>query len=227
VTDADFAANQAIRKTIEKAFPSHVILSEEDPRPSASVRSAENIWVIDPLDGTNNFARGYPVYAVSIALVQRGQLVVGVVHDPLRAETYSAMRGGGAFLNGKRLQVSQVSRFDESVLGFELSHAQELRERGLAWFARLGSRSVTARIGGSAALSLCYVAAGRLDGYLHLSLNPWDVAAGLLMIREAGGRVTHMDGRSATLDGGDYVAANRKFLPVILKAIKELQAEEK
>ncbi|MGE5141080.1 MAG: inositol monophosphatase family protein [Rudaea sp.] len=226
VTDADFAANRAIRSTIERALPDHLILSEEDPRPAVSLQRAENIWIVDPLDGTNNYSRGFPVFAVSIALATRGRLSVGVVYDPLRDETFYATREGGAFLDGVRLQVSQVSRFDESVVGFELSHAQLLRERGLRWFADLGSRCVTARIGGSAALSLCYIAAGRMDAYFHLSLNPWDVAAGILMVREAGGRVTHLDGRAASLEGGGYLAANRRFLSVMLQAIRELRARD-
>ncbi len=226
VTDADFAANRAVRTTIEKAFPTHAILSEEDAAPAVSVRAAENIWIVDPLDGTTNYSRGYPVYAVSIALAQHGQGKVGVVYDPLRDECFSAVTGRGAFLNDRPIQVSQVSRFENAVWGFELSHAQELRERGLNWFARLGAQSVTARIGGSAALSFCYVAAARLDGYMHLSLNSWDVAAGILIAREAGARVTHLDGSTASLNGGSYLAANRKFLPVILKAIRELQAQD-
>ncbi len=223
VTDADFAANQAIRSTIEKAFPTHTILSEEDPLPSVSISSTENIWIIDPLDGTTNYSRGYPVYAVSIALAQRGQARVGVVYDPLRDECFWAVSGQGAFLNGNPIYVSQVSRIENAVLGFELSHDQTLRERGMNWFAQLGSRCVTARIGGSAALSFAYIAAGRLDSYLHLSLNSWDVAAGILLARESGARVTHLDGRSASLNGGGYVAANRKFILVMLKAIQELQ----
>jgi myo-inositol-1(or 4)-monophosphatase len=166
------------------------------------------------------------VFAVSIALATRGRLSVGVVYDPVRDETFYATREGGAFLDGVRLQVSQVSRLDESVIGFELSHAQPLRERGLRWFADLGSHSVTARIGGSAALSLCYIAAGRMDAYFHLSLNPWDVAAGILLVREAGGRVTHLDGRAASLEGGGYLAANRRFLSVMLQTLRELEARD-
>ncbi|MGB8645540.1 MAG: inositol monophosphatase family protein [Anaerolineae bacterium] len=226
VTDADFAANRAVRAALEKAFPDHAILSEEDPHPGVSVQSAENIWVLDPLDGTTNYSRGYPVYAVSLALARRGQPQVGVIYDPLRDECYHAVRGHGAFLNDTPIRVSQVHRFEDAMLGYELSHEQGLRERGLNWFARLVTPSMTARIGGSAALSLCYIAAGRMDGYFHLSLNPWDVAAGILLVREAGGRVTHLDGSAATLRGGGYLAGNRKFLPVMLKAIRELQAGE-
>lgn len=226
VTDADFAANRAVRATIEKAFPTHVILSEEDPLPAVSIRAADNIWIVDPLDGTTNYSRGFPLYSVSVSFAQRGKGQVGVIYDPLRNECFWGVRGKGAFLNGRPLTVSQVSQFQDAVIGFELSHPQDLRERGLDWFARLGSQSVTARIGGSAALSFCYIAAARLDGYLHLSLNPWDVAAGIVIAREAGARVTHLDGSAATLDGGGYLVANRKFLPVMLKAIRQLQARK-
>ncbi|MGE5139939.1 MAG: inositol monophosphatase family protein, partial [Rudaea sp.] len=177
------------------------------------------------LDGTTNYSRGYPVYSVSIALAQQGRGRVGVVYDPLRDECFYAREGSGAFLNGMPLRVSQVNKFENALFGFELSHDQALRERGLQWFARLGSQSVTARIGGSAALSFCYIAAARLDGYMHLSLNPWDVAAGIVIAREAGARVTHLDGSSASLEGGAYMAANRKFLPVMLKAVQELEAQ--
>ncbi len=226
VTDADLAANRAIRTALEKAFPDHIILSEEDPLPSVSIKRAENIWILDPLDGTTNYSRGFPVYAVSLALAQKGQAQVGVIYDPLRDECFSAVRGQGAFLNGRPIHVSQVRRFQDAIFGFELSHEQGLRERGLAWFARLGAQSVTARIGGSAALSLAYIAAGRMDGYMHLSLNSWDVAAGILIAREAGARVTHLDGSAASLNGGAYLAANSKFLSVMLQAVRELQAEE-
>ncbi len=226
VTDADLAANRAIRAALEKAFPTHVILSEEDPLPSVSIKRAENIWILDPLDGTTNYSRGFPVYAVSLALARKGQAQVGVIYDPLRDECFSAVRGQGAFLNNRPIHVSQITRFQDAIFGFELSHEQSLRERGLGWFARLGAQSVTARIGGSAALSLAYIAAGRMDGYMHLSLNSWDVAAGILIAREAGARVTHLDGSAASLNGGAYLAANSKFLSVMLQAVRELQAEE-
>jgi myo-inositol-1(or 4)-monophosphatase len=224
VTDADFAANKAIRGILERAFPAHAILSEEDPRPEMSLRKSEFLWIVDPLDGTTNYSRGYPVFTVSVALAQNGRGFVGVVYDPLLDECFYATRGGGAFLNGAAIQASLVAKFEQAMLGFELARDQDLRERGLDWFAQLASRTLTGRIGGSAALSICFVGAGRLDGYLHLSLSPWDVAAGILIAREAGARVTHLDGRAATLRGGAYLAGNRKIFPSLLRAVRELEA---
>lgn len=220
VTDADLAANAAIRRTLERAFPAHAILSEEDPEPEAS--KPEFLWIVDPLDGTTNYSRGFPAFSVSIGLAQNARATVGVVYDPLLDECFYATRSNGAFLDGKPIQVSLVSKLDQALLGFELAREQELRERGLNWFARLGSRTMTARIGGSAALSFCYVAAGRLDAYMHLALSPWDVGAGILIAREAGARVTHLDGRAATLQGGGYLAGNRRLFPSLLRAVRQL-----
>lgn len=225
VTDADFAANEAIGGILKRAFPSHAILSEEDSHPDVSLRHSEFLWIVDPLDGTTNYSRGYPVFSVSVALAQRGRALVGVVFDPLLDECFYASRGGGAFLNGTRIQTSLIGKLENALMGFELARDQELRERGLAWFAQLASRTMTGRIGGSAAMSICYVGAGRLDAYLHLSLNSWDVAAGILIAREAGARVTHLDGSAATLRGGAYLAANRKLFPSLLRAVRKLEAK--
>jgi myo-inositol-1(or 4)-monophosphatase len=224
VTDADFAADQAIRGILQRNFPTHAVLSEEDPPPEASLSRSEFLWIVDPLDGTTNYARGYPVFSVSVALAQRGRGLIGVVYDPLQDECFYASRGGGAFLNGARIQTSLVSKFEHALIGSELAREQDLRERGLAWFAQLTSHTMSGRIGGSAAMSICYVAAGRLDAYLHLLLSPWDVAAGILIAREAGARVTHLDGRAATLRGGAYLVGNRKLFRSLLRAVRELEA---
>jgi myo-inositol-1(or 4)-monophosphatase len=223
VTDADFAANKTIHGILERAFPTHAILSEEDPHPDISLNKSEFLWIVDPLDGTTNYSRGFPVFSVSVALSNKGQGLVGVVYDPLLDECFYATRGGGAFLNGAKIQASLIAKLEQGVLGFELAREQELRERGLNWFAQLSSRTVTARIGGSAALSICYVGAGRLDAYMHLSLSPWDIAAAILIAREAGARVTHLDGRAATLRGGGYLAGNRKIFPALIRAVRELE----
>jgi myo-inositol-1(or 4)-monophosphatase len=224
VTDADFAANKTIRGILERAFPTHSILSEEDLHPDISLHKSEFLWIVDPLDGTTNYSRGFPVFAVSVGLAHKGQGLVGVVYDPLLDECFYATRGGGAFLNGAPIRASLIAKLEQGLLGFELARDQELRERGLNWFAQLSSRTMTARIGGSAALSICYVGAGRLDAYLHLSLSPWDIAAAILIAREAGARVTHLDGRSATIRGGAYLAGNRKIFPSFLRAVRELEA---
>ncbi len=216
VTDADFAADRAARAILQHAFPNHGILSEEDKTPPPDT---DFLWMIDPLDGTTNYSRRIPIFSVSLALTQRGQPLVGVVYDPLRAECFFAERKGGAFLNGQRIHASRVDSFDQAVIGYELAREQTLRERGLKLFAHLAAQSVTARVGGSAALSLCYVGAGRLDAYMQLTLSPWDVAAGILIAREGGARVTHPDGTPATLHGGAYLAGAPKLFPKFLEQI--------
>ncbi len=223
VTDADFAANRAIQDILRKEFPAHAVLSEEDAHPEAQITRTEFLWIVDPLDGTTNYARGYPVYAVSIALAERGRAQVGVVYDPLRDECFYATRGEGAFLNGVKIQASQVSKLENAAIGFELPREQTLREQGLRWFASLVARSTTGRIGGSAALSICYVGTGRLDAYFHPSLSPWDVAAAILIAREGGARVTHLDGRAATLRGGGYLVASKKFFPAMFREVSKLK----
>jgi myo-inositol-1(or 4)-monophosphatase len=217
VTDADFAADRAARTILHRAFPEHAVLSEEDTAPP---RRAEYTWVMDPLDGTTNYARRIPIFCVSIALVRRGQPLVGVVYDPLRRECFFAERGRGAFLNGVRLHASKTASFEDAVIGYELARAPSLRTLGMKMFAHFASQSVTARVGGSAALSLCYIGAGRLDTYMQLTLSSWDVAAGILIAREAGARVTHLDGKPATLKGGAYLAGAPKLFPEFLKQIK-------
>ncbi len=224
VTDADFAANRAARVVLERAFPAHAILSEEDPAP---VTNAEFTWMIDPLDGTTNYARRLPIFAVSIALTRRGQPLLGVVYDPVRRECFYAERGRGAFLNGQAVRASRVASIADAVVGFELARMPPLRARGLALFSRLERASVTARIGGAAALSLCYVGAGRLDAYLQLSLAPWDVAAGILFVREGGGRVAHLDGSTATLRGGGYVAAAPRLFDGYLDQLRQWNGDAK
>ncbi len=224
VTDADLAANRAIYDILHKEFPEHSILSEEDPHPELRIRRGECLWIVDPLDGTTNYSRGYPVYSVSLALVEHGRPQVGVVYDPLRDECYYATQGEGAFLNGAKIQASRISKIEDTVIGTELPRDQELRERGMRLFSGLAARCMSARLGGSAALSLCYVGAGHLDAYFHLDLHTWDVAAGILIAREAGARVTHFDGRAATVQGGTYLLANRRFFPAFIRTIKELEA---
>lgn len=216
VTDADLAANRIVRRAIERAFPSHTILSEEDPAPTTR---AEYVWMIDPLDGTTNYARRIPIFSVSLALTRRGSPIMGIVVDPMRRECFFAERGRGAYLNGVRIHASRRAHLAEAVVGFELARDPALRARGFHLFERLARQATTARIGGSAALSLCYIGAGRLDTYLQLTLQPWDVAAGILIAREGGGKVTHFDGSPATLAGGAYLAAAPKLYPAYFKQL--------
>jgi myo-inositol-1(or 4)-monophosphatase len=169
---------------------------------------ALNVWVIDPLDGTTNYSRGLYPFCTSIALYQGGAVHVGVVYDPIRNEMFAAERGRGATLNGKPIHVSTRSTLIDAVIGTEWARAIPIRRRTSAVFARLLEHVMTGRASGSAAISLCSVAAGRLDGYIHLSLAPWDVAAAALIVEEAGGNVTTPDGTPWDVHCQAYVGSN-------------------
>lgn len=220
VTDADYAADRATRRVLAQEFSKYSIRSEEDAVPPAQ---SEYVWLLDPLDGTTNYARGFPIFSVSLALVHRGQPIVGVVYDPLRRECFFAERGHGAFLNGKQIHASRVSSLEQAIVGSEIPRDPAARALGLKILSAVATPATTARLGGSAALSLCYIAAGRLDTYHQPTLSPWDVAAGILIVREAGGRVTHFDGRAATLRGGGYLAAGPKIFSLFLETVKQFR----
>jgi myo-inositol-1(or 4)-monophosphatase len=207
VTDADRLSERAIVEVIRKCFPQHQILAEEGGLKSDS-RSAYR-WIIDPLDGTTNFAHGYPAYCVSIGLEYDGALLLGVVLDPTRDELFVAEVGGGASLNGRRLRASSTQKLDEALLvtGFAYD-IRETSQNNLDHFARFALRVQGLRRTGTAALDLCYVAAGRFDGFWELKLNPWDTAAGVLMVREAGGRVTDFSGLPFSIYGQQMAASN-------------------
>jgi myo-inositol-1(or 4)-monophosphatase len=195
VTEADLASEQLIVERVRSYHPRHAILAEEagDVTPAGGGAS-EFKWIVDPLDGTTNYAHGYPVFCVSIALEHEGRVVVGVVYDPLRDELFAAERGEGATLNGRRARVSDTSDLNRALLctGFPY----DVRERGdfARHFRNFIMSAQSVRRDGAAALDLAYVAAGRFDGFYEEGLRPWDVAAGVLLVEEAGGRVTHYDG---------------------------------
>ena len=191
VTDADLAAEEAIIKTIRARFPDHALLTEEG---GESAGDAPFVWVIDPLDGTTNYSRRFPTFCVSIGLVHQGQLTLGAVYDPLHDHLFVAERGRGATLNSDPLQVSAFDQVDRAVLGLDWAHTQKDRHEIVARLGRVAPACRTVRGIGSAALGLCYVAAGWLDAYFHINLQPWDMAAGLLLIQEAGGRLTNLQG---------------------------------
>lgn len=210
VTDADFTAQAVILTRLRGAFPAHAILSEEG-RHDFDLTGPTPTWIIDPLDGTTNYARRLPVFAVSIALACDGVVQVGAIHDPLRRETLTAARGGGAWLQRPRarpqpLRVSAVTDLAEAVLGLDWAREPERRALTLAALRRLAPRCRTVRATGSAALGLAYVAAGIMDGYYHHMLQPWDVAAAALLITEAGGVLTTPAGAPWHL-GDSQVAA--------------------
>lgn len=189
VTEADLNAERAIVGTIRARFPGHGFRTEE-----SFDEQAEFLWFVDPLDGTTNFTRGYPTFSVSLALRHGNKTLVGVVCDPLRKFLFTARSGQGAWLNGRRLEVSERSSLEEAVLGLDWARAPAVRERSVACVAALAPHVATLRTSGSAVLTLCSVAAGWLEGYFNLALYDWDVAAAELFIREAGGQVTDLRG---------------------------------
>lgn len=227
VTDADFAADRTIRKILLAQFPADRFMSEEGDAAEckrlwaqAKASDSVNLWIVDPLDGTTNYSRNMYPFCVSIALYRAGAVQAGAVYDPIRKEMFSAERGRGAWLNGKPLHVSSKNNLEEAVVGAEWGRAPQVRRRTAAIFARIVDQAMTGRAYGSAALSLCALAAGRLDGYIHLSLAPWDVAAAALIVDEAGGKVTNPAGAPWNVHSKAYVASNRRLHTRLLKYFK-------
>ncbi len=221
VTDADRRSEQAIIDVIRKPFPTHRVLAEERGEQAGS--DLEYQWVIDPLDGTTNFAHGYPAYCVSIGVEYRGNPILGIVLDPTRQELFLAEAGCGASLNGTPLHVSRTSTLNSALLvtGFAYD-IRESPENNLNHFSRFALRAQGMRRTGTAALDLCYVAAGRFDGFWELKLHPWDTAAGLIMVLEAGGLVTGFNGEPFSIHQQAIVASNglihEEMLEVLRKA---------
>ena len=206
VTSIDRASEQAIIRILKKAFPGHTVKAEESaPRTAAS----DCQWLIDPLDGTSNYIHQFPMFSVSIALMQSGVLEVGVVYDPQRKEFFTARRGHGAYLNGRRIRVSRHPMLKEAMLatGFPF-RAKRLFPLYLESFRQLFLETGTIRRAGSAALDLAYTACGRVDGFWEMALSPWDMAAGALLIKEAGGKVSDFFGESNYLTTGHIAAGN-------------------
>jgi myo-inositol-1(or 4)-monophosphatase len=217
VSQVDHLAEEAIVEVIHDHYPEHAILAEERGQQGAH----EYQWIIDPLDGTTNYLHGFPVFAVSIAVAHKGQLEHGVVYDPLRQEIFTASRGQGAQLDGRRMRVSKRASLRHSLIatGFPYRGHKPQLSRYLAMLEAVIEASAGVRRPGSAALDLCYVAAGRVDGFWELGLNTWDVAAGALMIREAGGRVSDFRGTDGFLASGDIVAGNPKIYAALSKLL--------
>jgi myo-inositol-1(or 4)-monophosphatase len=223
-TEVDRAAEAEALREIRRAFPDHSILAEES---GASGTHSRFTWVIDPLDGTSNYLRGFPHYAVSIAQLDRGEPVLGVVYDPVRDELFVAARGSGATLNERKIRVSQRLGLEGALVATGLPYRQRQHLNAqLGMLRALLGAAEDIRRTGSAALDLCYVACGRLDGFFEIGLKPWDIAAGALMVREAGGRVTDFRGEAGFMQSGNVVAANLKVGDAMLAAIRpELSPE--
>ncbi|MGD2074719.1 MAG: inositol-1-monophosphatase [Gammaproteobacteria bacterium] len=218
VSEADRQAEAEIIAVIRKAYPNHSVLAEES---GGHGGSEEFQWIIDPLDGTTNFLHGFPQFAVSIGLKHKGRLDQGVVYDPLRQELFTASRGSGAYLDNRRIRVSRQTSLNGALLGtgFPYKNQQHL-DAYLNMFRALIADTAGIRRPGSAALDLAYVAAGRLDGFWELGLRPWDMAAGVLLIHEAGGLVGDLAGGHSYLENGNVVAATPKLFPAMLREIR-------
>ena len=220
VSEVDRQAEHAIIDILKRAYPDHQFLGEESGD-SGRADSAYR-WIIDPLDGTTNFLHGLPHYSVSIALEYQGRIELGVIYNPSNQELYTAERGGGAFLNNRRIRVAGQRSLEGALLGtgFPFRLEQDL-DAYLKTFRALHGPLAGIRRAGSAALDLAYVAAGRLDGYWEFGLRPWDIAAGVLLVREAGGVVVDPAGKEEFMTNGNLIAANPKITHAMVKAISQ------
>ncbi len=217
VTEADRASEKLIRERLRIAFPEHGIYGEEGTREGLD---AEFRWYVDPLDGTTNFAHGFPIFCVVLGCERRrkglaadadGEMVAGVTYDPLRDEMFLAEKGKGAWLNGRRITVSKTERLQESLTATGFPSHKRHRSPNVHFYQEITLRSHGVRRTGSAGLDMAYVACGRLDGFWEFNLNPWDTSAGVLLVREAGGKVAHFDGGEFTLDSRETLATNGKI----------------
>ena len=221
VTEVDLAAEKEILYQLNKTYPDHAFHCEESG--FSGNKESEYVWVVDPLDGTSNFLRGIPHFAVSIACLHRGRIEHAVVYDPIRREEFIASRGRGAQLNGHRIRVGDRKEPAEALFGTGipfLGHCDEHLDWYSASLTAVTSRSMGVRRAGAASLDLAYVAAGRLDGFWEMGLSAWDIAAGALLVREAGGLITDLAGGEAWYETGNIVCGNRKLLRQMLSWVR-------
>jgi myo-inositol-1(or 4)-monophosphatase len=219
VTDVDHALDALIRERIRRARPDDALLTEES---SAESGSSGVRWIVDPLDGTTNYAHGFPHYAISIGVEVDGQRATGVVYDPMRDELFAAEAGKGATRNGQPIRVSETSELRRALLATGFAYdVHQKRTPNLTYFERFIGRAQAIRRAGSAALDFAYVACGRFDGYWEIHLAPWDVAAGLLLVEEAGGRISDFDGGAAPASGARIVSSNGRVHAAMLDVLRE------
>jgi myo-inositol-1(or 4)-monophosphatase len=226
VTAADRAAEKLIRELISEHWPGHDVLGEEQ---GLTDQGSDYRWYVDPLDGTTNFAHGYPVFCVSMGLERRAkgeqaQRIAGVIYDPTRDELFSAAIGSGAHLNGKPMHVSKTAALKESILGTGFPSKKRHKNPNIYFYHQITLRSHGVRRAGSAALDLCNVAAGRFDGFWEFNLNPWDTAAGVLIVEEAGGKVSRFDGSPFEIDSRETLASNGLIHDELLHEFAEIFA---
>jgi len=224
VSEVDREAERAIVETLHASYPDHAILAEEGTAKDANV-DAENVWIIDPLDGTTNFLHGFPQYCVSIALSQRGRITHGAIYDPVRNDLFTASRGRGAFLNDRRIRVSKRQQLRDCLIGtgFPFRDGRYL-DTYLAMMKTMIEQAAGLRRPGAAALDLAYVAAGFYNGFWEIGLNAWDVAAGSLLIQEAGGLIGDLTGEGDFLHGGQVIAATPKVFAQMVAALQPFHA---
>ncbi len=223
VTEIDQQVEREIIKIIRKAHPNHAILGEE----GGEIAGDDYTWIIDPIDGTRNFIHGFPHFAVSIGIRYKAKIIHGVIYDPVREELFTASRGKGARLNDHRIRVSKRTKLQECLLGtgFPYRHSEQHIKAYMDSMMALLPLSGDIRRAGAATLDLAYVACGRLDGFWELGLKIWDLAAGILLVKEAGGMVCDMEGADDYLKSGNVIAGNPKILKLLLKTIKPFMIE--
>jgi myo-inositol-1(or 4)-monophosphatase len=221
VTDADRASEQFIVSRLRTTWPEHDIVAEEGTRDS---HGGAFRWYVDPLDGTTNFAHGYPVFCVSMGLEWEGQLVAGIIYDPTRDELFAAGKGSGATLNRRPIHVSTTTTLAESILGTGFPSFKRHKNPNIHFYHQITLRSHGIRRAGSAALDLANVAAGRYDGYWEFNLNPWDTSAGVLLVQEAGGTVSRFDGSAFDIDSRETLASNTLIHQELLENFREIFA---
>ena len=217
LTTSDLKSEKIIIKTIKNKFPGHNIISEES---GIENKKSEYSWIIDPVDGTSNFSQGIPFFCASIALAKNNKVILGVVYDPLRNEMFLAERGKGAFLNNKKIKVSDKNNIDDAVINSGISSSSNVSVKSLHKTAELFSYVRGIRILGSAALNLCYIASGRLDAFFSQNIQSWDAAAGFLIIEQAGGKVTDFKGKQWNINKKQLVATNKKLHNKFLRLLK-------
>jgi len=219
VTEADRASERLVIERLSAHFPSHSIVAEEG---GGHIGSSEYCWYVDPLDGTTNFAHGFPMYNITMALEQSGELIAGVIFDPEHNEMFTAERGSGAYLNNRRIRVSKVNRLENTLVATGFPSKKRHENVNIHFYYQLAMLTHGVRRAGSAALDLAYVASGRLDGFWEFGLNPWDMAAGILLITEAGGKCSDMKDGPVNLRGPHLLADNGLVHQQILDLFGEI-----
>ena len=222
VTEADRSSERLVVERLRSHFPSHSIVAEEGGGHEAP--NGDYRWYVDPLDGTTNFAHGFPMFNVTLALELKGEMIAGCIYDPIRDEMFSSERGSGAYLNHRRIRVSKVPRVEESLVATGFPSRKRHQNVNVHFYYQMAMWSHGVRRAGSAALDLAYVASGRLDAFWEFGLNPWDMAAGVLLVAEAGGRVSDMHGQPANVRGPHLLTDNGLIHDQVLQLFGEIFA---